>query len=1546
MGVAPRPKTCDRRVGLRRTLTLLGAVAWLLSSSVATAVDYAEEFTRKIQAARALAPLGSDLFGDETNWYNGTTTFRIVDVDIPGNNALPVRIARTRSTSPPEGPTTPGLMGDWELELPYLSSIFPQNNAWRLPSTTQNRCSSGALTPPLVSYGSGQFSTAEYWRGYFVSIPGHGSTHMLWRDPAYTPQPSDGFSYPWVAVGHTQLHCGIMLANGSGEGFLAIAPDGTRYRFDWLVSRPYSIFNEQPPGSTFIYTLQRDEVRIYTTRVEDRFGNFVNYTYSGEKLTRIESNDGRVITLTYNAANKVASVTAEASAPASNRTWTYSYQSSIWLTGVTLPDATSWSLSTTPLIITYINSPPPSTACDLPTLYTTGSVIWTFTHPSGASAQFTFAPKRHTRTQVTNPCRVIEGEIEPGPSREFDTYALVTKALYGVGLATATWTVTYGAMVTDQKIITQTNPDNTKARLTFGTRFYQDEGKVLRTEVLTAAGAVLRNTQTTYAINPTGQAYAYRIGSTLHGIEDAFGSTLVTAVTNTNITQDSATFTGSTPVASFDVFARPLSIAKSSSLGFSKTEQVAYHDNLLKWVLGQVASVTVGGTVQSQTTYYSTTALPWREYAFGKLMNTLTYNADGTPATVANGAGETTTLSSWKRGLPQLIQFPDASSQSAVVDDLGWIRSTTDERSYTTAYGYDVLGRISAVTHPTGDTVTWLNPSITYLKLTSAELGIIAGSWRRQETLGSYRERTYYDGRLRPILRERMDTGTGQAIYDRHAYDYENQETFTSYLSSSSAATAGINATYDALSRLTKRQTTDATPIVVEQIAFLSGSKKQVTDAESNVTTISYQAFDAPDYSQPTRIESHGQISITDIGRDLFGQIASISQSGSYGGGTLGFTRDFNFDTNQRPCRRIDPESGSTVWGYDTASRVAWEARGQSGSGCLGSTPSGATTFTYDLRGRLKVINHPGTADDVTRNYDLAGNLASIVRASTTWSYTYNKRNLLETEQAVIGSKTLLLNPTYNNRAQVSSLATPARTISYAPDALGRVSQLGTYVTGLQYHANGLPSAYTLGNGLTFTQTLNTRLWPQTQETKFGAAVLQRYVYSYSNAGNLTVLDDQADGSDDATLTYDNLHRVASASGLWGSYTYAYDPLHNIRSRTGPNALTYSFDPLKNRLSGITGSQSRTYGYNAKGEITGDGTKTFTLNADGQITNITGVASYAYDGNGKRIKTTPQAGSIEYALYSLAGDLLYSEKGSEQTDYLKLGSQTLVELKKVGTATTASYLHPDLLGSPRKATDANRVLLWREHYDPYSQKLNNVLEKIGYTGHAHDAESGYTYMQARFYDPLVGRFQSTDPIHFQDDNPFTFNRYSYANNNPYKYLDPLGQESACVTVNGCKTFAVSPSPQTLSNVADFTPVVGDIKGIVEAVQDPSAVNIVAAGVGLFPGLGDVASKSLKAGAKEIGRHVDDVLRPGGELLGKSGSSDAIRLVEGGAENAESMFLRLAEGGFDITPPGHSGMLVELPGGGYVGYRPVSSSGPPTIDVNIPGIPIREVKFQP
>jgi hypothetical protein len=92
----------------------------------------------------------------------------------------------------------------------------------------------------------------------------------------------------------------------------------------------------------------------------------------------------------------------------------------------------------------------------------------------------------------------------------------------------------------------------------------------------------------------------------------------------------------------------------------------------------------------------------------------------------------------------------------------------------------------------------------------------------------------------------------------------------------------------------------------------------------------------------------------------------------------------------------------------------------------------------------------------------------------------------------------------------------------------------------------------------------------------------------------------------------------------------------------------------------------------------------------------------------------------------------------------------------------------------------------------------------------------------------------------------------------------------------------------------------------------------------------------------------DILMPGGSRIGRPGTSSGIRRVNGGLPEAERLFEELAAGGRDITPSGHPGRLVELPGGGRVGLRPVSSSADasPAIDVDIPGIPVRKIHFEP
>jgi RHS repeat-associated protein len=169
---------------------------------------------------------------------------------------------------------------------------------------------------------------------------------------------------------------------------------------------------------------------------------------------------------------------------------------------------------------------------------------------------------------------------------------------------------------------------------------------------------------------------------------------------------------------------------------------------------------------------------------------------------------------------------------------------------------------------------------------------------------------------------------------------------------------------------------------------------------------------------------------------------------------------------------------------------------------------------------------------------------------------------------------------------------------------------------------------------------------------------------------------------------------------------------------------------------------------------------------------------------------------------------------------------------------TPTYLHPDRLGSPRAATSASSALLWREIYDPFGVKLNGVADKIGYSGHAHDAETDFTYMQARFYDARLGRFLSTDPV---DDG---FSLYAYVRNDPINLVDVDGLQSA-------PTHSIRPYASTNGrNFGDWT-IVRAAPGYKITWGDASKP-----ATGLSPGAATDASKSFNFDVEAVEKGVE------------------------------------------------------------------------------------------
>jgi RHS repeat-associated protein len=97
----------------------------------------------------------------------------------------------------------------------------------------------------------------------------------------------------------------------------------------------------------------------------------------------------------------------------------------------------------------------------------------------------------------------------------------------------------------------------------------------------------------------------------------------------------------------------------------------------------------------------------------------------------------------------------------------------------------------------------------------------------------------------------------------------------------------------------------------------------------------------------------------------------------------------------------------------------------------------------------------------------------------------------------------------------------------------------------------------------------------------------------------------------------------------------------------------------------------------------------------------------------------------------------------------------------------------------RTSAGSNPTILSRTRYEPYGATAAGTHPNgIGFTGHVNDVDTGLVYMQQRYYEPIAGRFLSVDPVTTNAGDGSFFNRYVYANNNPYKFKDPDGNSPA------------------------------------------------------------------------------------------------------------------------------------------------------------------------
>ena len=137
-----------------------------------------------------------------------------------------------------------------------------------------------------------------------------------------------------------------------------------------------------------------------------------------------------------------------------------------------------------------------------------------------------------------------------------------------------------------------------------------------------------------------------------------------------------------------------------------------------------------------------------------------------------------------------------------------------------------------------------------------------------------------------------------------------------------------------------------------------------------------------------------------------------------------------------------------------------------------------------------------------------------------------------------------------------------------------------------------------------------------------------------------------------------------------------------------------------------------------------------------------------------------------------------------------IADQTLT-VTQVGNGQTVPgdevvYYHHDAIGSVRVVTDASGNVLRRHDFTPFGVEWpppSSSPDQLLFTAQERDSETGRDYFGARYYIAQLERFTSPDPLAMTSTRlfePGRANRYIYASNNPFKYVDPAGLEDCPV----------------------------------------------------------------------------------------------------------------------------------------------------------------------
>lgn len=724
-----------------------------------------------------------------------------------------------------------------------------------------------------------------------------------------------------------------------------------------------------------------------------------------------------------------------------------------------------------------------------------------------------------------------------------------------------------------------------------------------------------------------------------------------------------------------------------------------------------------------------------------------TYDSSRHLLTVTDPKGNKTTNTYDALGNLATVTDPLGKVTSYTYNAMGEVTSATDPLSRQTLYGYDEWGNRTSLTDPTGAVTSYVYDERGNLtSVTDAA---------NQTTIFTYDESN-----------NRITTTDATGAVTTSSYDTIGN------VASSTDPLGNITAfEYDSLNQLIK--VTDPLGNITRYTYDAMGNKTSVTDA--NGRTTSYE------YNHKGKVEK-----ATDAIGNITAYTYGASGCPSCGGGVdkltaltdaKNQTSTWWYNLAGQLTQEIDPLQKATSYAYDPAGNLTTRTDANGAS----------LTYLYDALNRLTRTTYPDNST-VTYTYDNAGRVVTAANSNITYTYTYDADDRVTSVTDSRGYAITYQYDALGKRTQTTLLPnTPdERIITYSYDHANRqtgiTSSAGLFTLG--YDAAGRRGFVNYPNLVTAT-------------------------YGYDNASRLTSLGHQAIGQTIASSAYtlDNVGNRTTKSGTCNAI-YTYDGIYRLITATASTTEAFTYDPVGNRL---TGPASTDTGYlsNAGNQTTQDSQFQYSYDNNGNQTarvtpndpnnswtqtwdyenrlarmeNANGQQSvtFKYDPMGRRIEkkaTTVSDGIATTATYSylydnaaIALEILTDDSGTTKTFYTHgPGIDEPLALERSGLY---YYFHADGLGSLTAITDQSRNIVQSYEYSSFGAVTQSTefRNSFTYTGREWDPETGLYYYNARYYDPIVGRFISKDPIGFDGGD---VNLYAYVGNNITNFTDPTG----------------------------------------------------------------------------------------------------------------------------------------------------------------------------